>query len=78
MRAKANEKAIQNMWENVIPIFVLYLIDHFRCKEKGVTNFLNWINEQEEWINEDPVGNLKKIRQEVEDRANVHIIYDGL
>ena len=65
-------KAQQVAWDNIFPIFLLYLIDHFHCKEKGIIKFLEWFNMIDEWCEGD-AKKLKSLREEVQERAGIII-----
>lgn len=68
------DAAVKDVWEKITPVFILYLVEHFRCRENGVLKFMNWFNEMQEWLDKNPDG-FDEIVKELGDKANVRIEY---
>lgn len=73
-RADIVSRAQKTAWENILPIFLLYLVQNFHCKEKGITKFMNWFNEMDAWCGGDR-NRLNKLLHEVSEQANTTIEY---
>ena len=68
------DKANKNAWENILPIFLLYLVDHFHCKQNGIGKFMDWFNQMDAWVGGDHTR-LKQLIKEVNAKANTEIEY---
>ena len=65
----------KHTFESMMPIFLLWLIDNFHCKEPGCMKFVVWFNEMLEWIDNTPDA-LEQIAKEVEERTGgMRIVY---
>ena len=74
IKEKITTDTINRTFEDVIPLFVMYLVEHFHCKEKGVFRFMDWFDAQMKIINEDPYrlyDYIERLKQE----AGVRIEY---
>ena len=71
---KAFDTSNKYVMEKLLPVFVLYLVDHFHCKENGVIKFMNWFNEMQEWLDRYPEG-FEDVRKELCEKASVEIEY---
>lgn len=67
---KVVDRAQAAAWETIMPIFLLYLVDHFHCKKNGVQKFIDWFNEIDEWVGGDK-KKLESLLKEVSDRADM-------
>ena len=71
---KAFDQSNKYVIENILPVFVLYLIEHFHCKENGVIKFMNWLDEMQKWLDEYPEG-FEEVKRDLWDKANVRLEY---
>ena len=67
-------KSVKDVWEKITPVFILYLVEHFHCKENGVIKFMQWFNEMQEWLDNNPDG-FDEVVKELHEKANVVIEY---
>ena len=74
IRVKEHEKAEQYAFESLAPLFCLYLVENFHCKNDGVWKFMDWFNKTFEWLDKYPQG-FEEIRQELKEKAGVTIKY---
>lgn len=78
MKKKSEQMAIDRankyVMETVMPVFVLYLIEHFHCKSKGVVKFMTWFDEMQKWLEEYPEG-FEEIKKDLWEQADVRIDY---
>ena len=74
LRQNTRDKAIKDVYEAILPLFILYLMDNFRCKKKGILKFMDWFNATSEWIDGDP-ARIEEIKKELWERAEVGIEY---
>ena len=74
-RNKAREAALKQVTEDFVPVFCLYLVKQFHCKEEGVGKFMKWFNGMMEWLESNPNG-YDEIQKDLWERANIRIIYD--
>ena len=68
LRDKVAQTYTKNTFESMLPIFLLWLIDNFHCKQDGCMKFVVWFNQMLEWIDHTPDG-LEQIAKEVEERT---------
>ena len=74
IKRRAFEQSNKNVTESIVPLLVLYLVEHFHCKENGVIKFMDWLNQMLEWIDNTP-GAFDQIRAELNEKAGVTIQY---
>lgn len=74
IKKQCMDKSVKDVWEKITPVFILYLVEHFHCKENGVIRFMNWFNEMQEWLDKYPDG-FDEIVKELNEKANVTIEY---
>ena len=67
-------KSVKDVWEKITPVFILYLVEHFHCKENGVIKFMQWFNQMQEWLDNNPDG-FDEVVKELNEKANVVIEY---
>lgn len=67
-RKKIVDRANENAWLSILPIFLLYLVDAHNYDESDILEFMNWFNETNEWIDGDP-SKLMQIAKEIEERT---------
>ena len=72
MIQKITDKVLGFSWERIIPIFLMYLVDHYGCKEKGLERFMDWFNAMQAWIDEDP-DRLDAVAKDLYDKTGVEI-----
>lgn len=70
----AYEKSNKYVMENIMPVFILYLVEHFRCKNDGVMKFMDWFNAMQEWLDKYPAG-FEEIKKDLWEKAGVRIEY---
>lgn len=75
IKEKITTDTINRTFEDVIPLFVMYLVEHFHCKEAGVFKFMDWFDKQMAIINEDPYR-LYDYIERLKTEAGVRIEYD--
>lgn len=66
-KKQAYENSNKHVIENLMPVFILYLIEHFRCRERGVIKFMDWFNKMQEWLDGNPEG-FEEIKAELQKR----------
>lgn len=72
LKTKMSGRSVGYAWEQLLPVFLLYLVDHYGCKEKGVLRFMSWFNAMAEWIDEDP-DRLNEVIADFEEKSGVEI-----
>jgi hypothetical protein len=73
--AQSYERANQLVIDNVLPVCILYLIEHFHCKAEGVSKFLKWYVEMQDWLKEYPQG-YEEIKKEIWEKASTRVVPD--
>lgn len=66
------DKAMGAAYTHILPIMMLYLMENFRCREKGLEKFMSWFNDTLRWIDEDP-RKLKQIAGEVKEKTGIEL-----
>lgn len=74
-RMEIANKAVKVAFEETVPIFCLYLIERFHCKENGVQSFMKWFNDVLAWKDGNPKA-MKEIKEEVLKKSGCEIIYE--
>lgn len=69
------DRTMQDFYEMVLPIFCLYLVEQFHCKETGVWKFLQWFQKMQDWLNEYPAG-FWEIQEDIEKRTGIKIKFE--
>ena len=67
-RKKIVDRANENAWLSILPIFLLYLVEEEDYDEDGIVCFMNWFNKCNEQVNGDP-DKLKEIADTIEERT---------
>ena len=68
------DKATETAWLKILPVFLLYLVEHYRCKGKGIERFMEWFNAMEEWVDADP-RNLDRVAKEILEKTGVELTW---
>lgn len=74
IRAEISDNCVNRTFEDIVPLFVMYLVEHFHCKSEGVFKFMDWFDEQMGIINERPEA-LWDYKRRLKDEAGVEIKY---
>lgn len=74
IKDEVTRTAISVTFEDVVPLFAIYLVDNFRCKSNGIFKFMDWFDAQMGVINNDPYK-LYEYKQRLKDEAGVEIKY---
>ena len=74
-RDKVAHEYTKHTFETILPVFLLWLIDNYHCKEDGCMKFVTWFNQMLEWIDRTDDA-MEQIAAEVEERTGgMKIIY---
>lgn len=74
IKNEVTQTAITATFEDVIPLFAMYLVENFRCKANGAFKFMDWFDAQMGMVNEDPYK-IHEYKQRLKDEAGVEIRY---
>lgn len=69
-KRKLISKITENAWMNILPVFLLYLVDKYNCDENDIIQFMDWFNKMNEWIDGDE-KKLLDIAKEIEQSTGV-------
>lgn len=74
IKEKISGDSVRFAFEDIVPLFVMYLVEHFHCKSDGVFKFMNWFDSQMKLINDDHTE-LENFKKRLKDEAGVEIKY---